>query len=78
MVDRKLEAAAHANEVQASAALFFVFKLGALQSIDVGVSASCPCKLVSLSHKFALDIRLGELIKKCERKGEAAEQQWRT
>ena len=54
MAARRLEAAALANELQAWHPFFFsssTMKLGALQSIDVGESVSCPCKVVLLLHE---------------------------
>ena len=53
MAARRLEATAPANEKQACEALFFN-QFRASRSIDVGVSASYPCKVIPLSDKDGL------------------------
>ena len=50
MVAKRLEAAAPANELQALVAIFF---FGASRLIAVGVSVSCPCKVVLLSLELS-------------------------
>ena len=69
MAVRRLEAAAPANELQASATLFLFFKLGAsqLQPTSIGASVSCPCQVVLLSHK--VNAWVLEVIKTMRTKG---------
>ena len=53
---QELEAAAPANKLQASSRTFLFFKLGASQSIDVGVSVRCQ-SLSSLAQSRRRDLR---------------------